>query len=117
MQLDVQLKSFIATSAKAIPHQESISTSCKNKQFKIFQTLLLNLRACCVLYQNLSQNQNASIDVLNQRVTNLEAIQIVSSCAALPPSSPSGYYRVTASNGSAVRVYCDVVESLEDGLE
>ena len=28
------------------------------------------------------------------------------SCAALPPSSPSGYYWVRASNGSAVSVYC-----------
>ena len=30
------------------------------------------------------------------------------SCAALPPSFPSGYYWVRASNGSAVRVYCDM---------
>ena len=30
------------------------------------------------------------------------------SCAALPPSSPSGYYWVRASNGSAVSVYCDM---------
>ena len=34
-----------------------------------------------------------------------------SSCAALPPSSPSGYYWVRASNGSAVRVYCDMTRS------
>jgi hypothetical protein len=35
----------------------------------------------------------------------------VSSCAALndlPWSSPSGYYWVRASNGSALRVYCDM---------
>ena len=32
------------------------------------------------------------------------------SCAALPPSSPSGYYWV-ASNGSAVSVYCDMTLS------
>jgi hypothetical protein len=30
------------------------------------------------------------------------------SCAALRPSSLSGYYWVRASNGSAVRVYCDM---------
>ena len=30
------------------------------------------------------------------------------SCAALPPSSPSGYYWVRASNGSAVSMYCDM---------
>ena len=35
----------------------------------------------------------------------------LTSCAALPPSSPSGYYWVGASNGSAVRVYCDMTRS------
>ena len=35
----------------------------------------------------------------------------ITSCAALPPSSPSGYYWVRASNGSAVRVYCDMTRS------
>ena len=33
------------------------------------------------------------------------------SCSSLPLSSPSGYYWVTASNGSAVRVYCDMTRS------
>ena len=33
------------------------------------------------------------------------------SCAALFPSFPSGYYWVRASNGSAVRVYCDMTRS------
>jgi hypothetical protein len=58
--------------------------------------------------------ENTSINVLNQRVIILEAIQglqSIPSCAALPPSSPSGYYWVTASNGSAVRVYCDMTRS------
>ena len=32
-------------------------------------------------------------------------------CAALPPSSPSGYYWVRASYGSVVRVYCDMTRS------
>ena len=35
----------------------------------------------------------------------------VLSCAALPPFSPSGYYWVRASNGSTVRVYCDMTRS------
>ena len=35
----------------------------------------------------------------------------VSSCASLPPSSPSGYYWVRTLNGSAVRVYCDMTRS------
>ena len=33
------------------------------------------------------------------------------SCAAVPPSSPSGYYWVRASNGSAMSVYCDMTRS------
>ena len=33
------------------------------------------------------------------------------SCASLPLSFPSDYYWVTASNGSAVRVYCDMTRS------
>ena len=35
----------------------------------------------------------------------------ISSCADLPPSNLSGYYWVRASNGSAVRVYCDMTRS------
>ncbi len=34
-----------------------------------------------------------------------------SSCASLPPSSPSGYYWVRTSNGSAQRVYCGMTRS------
>ena len=33
------------------------------------------------------------------------------SCLQVAPSSPSGYYWVRASNGSAVRVYCDMTRS------
>ena len=40
----------------------------------------------------------------------------VPTCAALPPSSPSGYYWVRASNGSAVRVYCDMTRSCGNGV-
>ena len=34
-----------------------------------------------------------------------------SSCSSISSSSPSGYYWVRASNGSAVRVYCDMTRS------
>jgi hypothetical protein len=70
------------------------------------------------LYQNLSQNhinalenlENISIDQLKQRINSFHGLH-PSSCTALPPSSPSGYYWVTAFNGSAVRVYCDMTMS------
>ncbi len=57
---------------------------------------------------------NRSIDVLIEKSQNIDSLSgqhltfPASSCAALPPSSPSGYYWVRASNGSAVRVYCDM---------
>ena len=60
---------------------------------------------------------NASINMLSQRFNDLEGppahfpFNPEDSCAALPPSSPSGYYWVRASNGSAVSVYCDMTRS------
>ena len=63
------------------------------------------------------QQLNASINMLSQRPNDLEGppghfpFYPVDSCAALPPSSLSGYYWVRASNGSAVSVYCDMTRS------
>ena len=54
-----------------------------------------------MIYQTLSQN----ISVLEQQLLPL------SSCAALLPTTPSGYYWVSASNGSTVHVYCDMTRS------
>ena len=80
------------------------------------------------LYQQLSQ-QNESINTLHQQLSQQNELLNSStqlllsvlegpvgnfpfhpavSCAALPLSSPSSYYWVRASNGSAVRVYCDM---------
>jgi hypothetical protein len=52
-----------------------------------------------------TQQLNSSVQVLFEGLLYLNAS---SSCAVLPPFSPSGYYWVRASNGSAVRVYCDM---------
>ena len=63
------------------------------------------------------QQLNASINMLSQRPNDLEGppahfpLYPEDSCAALPPSSPSGYYWVRASNGSDVSVYCDMTRS------
>ena len=51
-------------------------------------------------FNNFAQEKNVSCD------TN-----IFISCSSLPPYFPSGYYWVNASNGSAVRVYCDMTRS------
>ena len=86
------------------------------------------------LYQQLSQ-QNESINTLHQQLSQQNELLNSSSqlllsvlegpvgnfpfypsvsCAALPLSSPSGYYWVRASNGSAVHVYCDMTTSCGD---
>jgi hypothetical protein len=55
-----------------------------------------------------------SLDELQRLHTGLSQALPASSCAALsdlPRPSPSGYYWVRASNGSAVRVYCDMTRS------
>ena len=78
------------------------------------------------LYRNLSQRYGSlqiDLDMLQQESSqNFSFLESrtqhllrnganVISCTALPPSSPSGYYWVRASNGSVVRVYCDMTRS------
>ena len=55
---------------------------------------------------------NVSIERINSSLGSGRHANVPApSCAALPPSSPSGYYWVRASNGSPVRVYCDITRS------
>ena len=61
-----------------------------------------------------NQIQQLNISVANEFVEAFRGQSMLNpagSCAALPPSSPSGYYWVRASNGSAVRVYRDMTRS------
>ena len=70
---------------------------------------------------NQTQQLSDSNTMLQQQLTTLRnqtqqlsgrfSFNPASSCAALPPSSPSGYYWVRASNSSAVSVYCDMTLS------
>ena len=61
---------------------------------------------------NITQELNITLQMqINQLTRLIFDNSIVSSCAALSPSSPSGYYWVRASDGSAVRVYCDMTRS------
>ncbi len=69
-------------------------------------------------------NQTATISKLRTEVSHrdkriaslLENIQQLQNsnaghCNTIPISSPSGYYWVTAANGSLVRVYCDTTKT------
>ena len=82
--------------------------------------LILAVAACCIafaitiafIHQQVNDLQIQTQQLADSlgRLAQYPAIP-VPSCAALPPSSPSGYYWVRASNGSAVRVYCDMIRS------
>ena len=61
--------------------------------------------------EDIENLQNSRIQRINASLAGLHPSFPTTSCAALPPSSPSGYYWVRASNGSAVRVYCDMTRS------
>jgi flagellar biosynthesis chaperone FliJ len=52
--------------------------------------------------------QSSEFLAFRETLSGLHQSHPASSCAALRPSSLSGYYWVRASNGSAVRVYCDM---------
>ena len=58
----------------------------------------------------LSKNITA-IDTQIQQLVISSGESLATSCAALPPFFPSGYYRVRGSTGPAVRVYCDMTLS------
>ena len=61
-----------------------------------------------------NQQLNSSIRMTNQQLVQEYAARVfpLDSCAALPPSSPSGHYWVRNSfTGSAVLVYCDPTRS------
>ena len=70
--------------------------------------------AMVTIYQQLSENISSlkfTADELLNLHLGLHAGLPASSCAALLPTTPSGYYWVSASNGSAVSVYCDMTRS------
>ena len=91
----------------------------------ILIVLVLALIACCVyfgleifklndfessssedieLLKELVQQQNATLEECESRHENF----FTPSCAALPSSSPAGYYWIPDSSGQVVRMHCDI---------
>ena len=84
--------------------------------------------SCSDSIEKLNASINSAIDLLQQNHDTLQfelnsITQVLSGLLPSVPASsclqislyPSGYYWVTASNGSAVRVYCDMITSCGDG--
>ena len=110
------LKSEIASLQMQLSRQNaSIGSTYQQLNKKVSRQLNTSID---LLYQQLSQQnqQLTQLDIRTQQLNTstrlLEQISAfypttLTSCAALPPSSPSGDYWVRASNGSAMSVYCD----------
>ena len=76
-------------------------------------SLVLN-QDSAVLSQEVIQNISALNNTLTYLFQGKSQVLPAPSCAAIllvNPSSPSGYYWITSSDGSAVRVYCDMTRS------
>ena len=89
---------------------------------QLLNALVNELRLNHSQLQNLIEVQELHIVELRGNYSNLdsefqqlnvefECPLLIISCADLPPSCPSGYYWVRVSNGSVVRVYCDMTLS------
>ena len=63
-------------------------------------------------FSNVTDTINTSFsnvtDTIEGNTTSVVPTVYANSCSDLPNSSPSGYYRVLASNGSRIRVFCDM---------
>ena len=71
----------------------------------------LNISTRLTELEDTENLQNNKIQQINASLAGLHPSFATTSCAALLPSSPSSYYWVRASNGSAVRAYCDMTRS------
>ena len=63
--------------------------------------------SCMPLQKCLSYDQIQN-DIAKNGSMAVDSSYILKSCKMLPNSCPSGYYMILASNGSAIKVYCDM---------
>ena len=61
--------------------------------------------------ENFLQNYSQIYPQVQQLKVKTKCLSLITACSELAPSCPSGYYWVRASNGSVVRVYCDMTLS------
>ena len=89
--------------------KSDLDIAALQEQLSMFQQNVSEADASIVT--SLARN-SAELSEFRQNLSQLQLrIDLIFSCAALSPSSPSGYYWVVTSNGSVVRVYCDMTLS------
>ena len=100
--------------------QLQLNTSLHSLETQLENERLIGLLNTSLLSLETQLENERLIGLLNTSLLSLETrledigqypFFPASSCATLPSSFPSGYYWVRASNGSAVRVYCDMTRS------
>ena len=95
--------SKIEASLKSLPKSEVIKEL--QMQMKALKKSSSILMSQCSFSSNYSSNSTGQTE-LND--TTAAPFGLITSCHKLPKSSPSGYYHVFSSNGSTMRVYCDM---------
>ena len=116
----VTLKSEIESLKMTSSYQSTFTDSLEHLEEVVHQLnvsdnmLYLQLSQDYTALDNRTQQLNTPTKLLFndlEQVSGQYPFYPTTSCAALPPSSTSGYYWVRASNGSAVSVYCDMTLS------
>ena len=102
------------TLSKTVTQQLQLNTSIDivykqlSQQNDSIDSAYQQLRQEYTALDDRTQQLNTSTQYLINRLEGQLIFYPAASCAALPPSSPSGYYWVRGSNDSAVSVYCDM---------
>ena len=105
------LKSEVSSLKSEVSSLKSEVSSLKSEVSSL-KSEVSSLQRALVSHETEGNNSFMMLyDALEDVLPGQHAAFAANSCAALPPSSPSGYHWVRASNGSAVRVYCDMTRS------
>ena len=129
-QLSAQLNYSLPALVRRIENVEDLIQQCRETLLELetaveiqsnesYSAYLLLNHTIQELSLELSQGFSTiggNIELLNISIESIDsslgsANFPVPSCTALSPSSPSGYYWVTGSNGFAAQVYCDMTRS------
>ena len=105
--LHQQIKSVSENNTLELGNTDYVLQSYIAQQNEINSSLANQLNSAKM---RLSQNISA-LEYRAEELSGIVADLLASSCADLLPTNSSGYYGVSASNVSAVRVYCDMTMS------
>ena len=118
----VQLSSGGNESALTMLYLQQLNHSLSSLSEKV-EEIALNYSQELSALKMVAMNNSQELFALNEQIeqntlllysinkSGVSGLFPAPSCAALPPSSPSGYYWVRNSVGFAVHVYCDMTRS------